>query len=284
MKIFICTNDNQSIGAQVSKQSIINRSIFKESDITIIDESDFPELRKFFSLPYKRKGKMIDHENNDMQSFTLLRFLVPQLMNYKGRALVIDPDIFLIRQGLEELQDFPMEDYPIYARKGHANGVWGSSVMLLNCAQLHHWKLINFIEQMHDGTLDYDDLINLKTEEKKIAVLENKWNEFDAITKNTILLHTTEKITQPWRAGLELNSLITPLFYIFPRAPIYKLFGKNLTIGREHPQQAVTSFFMKELADCLNNGSIVRHEIDQAIEKNFIRKDIYLELEKHQTV
>ena len=41
---------------------------------------------------------------------------------------------------------------------------------------------------------------------------------------------------------------------------------------------------MKELADCLNNGSIVRHEIDQAIEKNFIRKDIYLELEKHQTV
>ena len=68
MKIFICTNDNQSIGAQVSKQSIINRSIFKESDITIINESDFPELKKFFSLPYKRKRKMIDHEKNDMQS------------------------------------------------------------------------------------------------------------------------------------------------------------------------------------------------------------------------
>ena len=80
------------------------------------------------------------------------------------------------------------------------------------------------------------------------------------------------------------RSLLNSLWWKFSRTNVYKLFGKNLTIGREHPQQAVTSFFMKELADCLNNGAIVRHEIDQAIEKNFIRKDIYLELEKHQTV
>ena len=62
MKIFICTNDNQSIGAKVSKQSILNRSSFQYSDIEIINESEFPELKRFFSLPYKRKGKMIEHE------------------------------------------------------------------------------------------------------------------------------------------------------------------------------------------------------------------------------
>ena len=87
--------------------------------------------------------------------------------------------------------------------------------MLLNCLKLSHWKLTNFIEQMHSGKLDYDDLINLKLEDGKIGELESKWNEFDIIKENTILLHTTEKITQPWRTGLELNSLITPLFYIF---------------------------------------------------------------------
>jgi len=282
MKIFICTNDNQSIGAKVSKQSIINRSSFTAEDITILNESDYPDLKIFFSLPYMRRGKMIDHEKNDMQSFTLLRFMIPQLMSYTGRALVIDPDIFLVRDGLESLRDFPMVDCPIYARKGLTKGSWGSSVMLLNCQQLQHWKLSKFIEQMHEGLLDYDSLINLKTEEKKIAVLENQWNEYDVIKENTILLHTTEKITQPWRVGLKLNAAIKPLFSIFPRAPIYRLFGKNLTIGRQHPQKAVTSFFMKELAHCLNNGAILRHEIDQAIEKNFIRKDIYLELEKHQ--
>jgi len=282
MKIFICTNDNQSIGAKVSKQSIIKRSSFTSEDITILNESDCHEIKNFFSLPYMRRGKMIDHKKNDMQSFTLLRFMIPELMGYSGRALVIDPDIFLVRNGLESLRDFPMEDCSIYARKGLKKGSWGSSVMLLNCQQLQHWKLSNFIEQMHEGLLDYDSLINLKTEERKIAVLENQWNEYDAIKENTILLHTTEKITQPWRVGLELNSTIKPLLSIFPRAPIYRLFGKNLTIGREHPQKAVTRFFMKELAGCIENGAIVRQEIDQAIEKNFIRKDIFLELENYQ--
>ena len=282
MKIFICTNDNQSIGAKVSKQSIISRSSFAAADITILNESDCPDLKKFFSLPYMRRGKMIDHEKNDMQSFTLLRFMIPQLMGYAGRALVIDPDIFLVRNGLENLRNFPMEDCSIYARKGQKKGSWGSSVMLLNCKELQHWKISNFIDQMHKGLLDYNNLINLKNEEKKIAVLENQWNEYDAIKENTILLHTTGKITQPWRVGLKLNSTIKPLFRIFPRAPIYKLFGKNLTIGREHPQKAVSRFFMKELASCLDDGVISRYEIDYAIEKNFLRRDIYLELEKLQ--
>ena len=177
MKIFICTNDNQSIGAKVSKQSIIKRSSFTSEDITILNESDCHEIKKFFSLPYMRRGKMVDHKKNDMQSFTLLRFMIPELMSYSGRALVIDPDIFLVRNGLESLMDFPMEDFSIYARKGKKKGSWGSSVMLLNCQQLQHWKLSNFIERMHSGLLDYDDLINLKIEDKKIAVLRNKWND-----------------------------------------------------------------------------------------------------------
>lgn len=282
MKIFICTNDNQSIGAKVSKQSILNRSSFQHSDIEIINESEFPELKRFFSLPYKRKGKMIEHEKNDMQSFTLLRFIIPQLMNYHGRALVIDPDIFLVRDGLEQLLDFSMDNYSIYARKGSSKGSWGSSVMLLNCSKLDHWNLSDFIDLLHAGALDYDDLINLKSEERKIGILETKWNEFDAIKENTILLHTTEKITQPWRVGLELNSLITPLFHIIPRAPIYKLFGKNLTIGRDHPHKSVTRFFFKELSNCLAEGVIERHEIDHAIDSNFLRSDIYDELKKFQ--
>jgi len=283
MKIFICTNDNQSIGAKVSKQSIINRSSFTAEDITILNESDYPDLKKFFSSSYMRRGRMTEHEKNDMQSFTLLRFMIPQLMDYTGRALVIDPDIFLVRDGLESLRDFPMEDFPIYARKGLTKGSWGSSVMLLNCQQLQHWKLSNFVTQMHEGLLDYDNLINLKIEQKNITFLENKWNEYDAIKKDTILLHTTEKITQPWRVGLKLNSAIKPLFGIFPRAPIYRLFGKNLTIGREHPEKIVTSFFMKELANCLKNRIIGSGEIDRSIENNFLRSDIYQELEKYQS-
>ena len=32
----------------------------------------------------------------DLQSFTPLRFMPPQLMGYEGRAIVIDPDVFAV--------------------------------------------------------------------------------------------------------------------------------------------------------------------------------------------
>jgi hypothetical protein len=37
---------------------------------------------------------------------------------------------------------------------------------------------------------------------------------------------------------------------------------------------------MKELSNCLVDGVITNYEIDQAVENNFLRPDIYLELEK----
>ena len=275
MKIFICTNTNQFIGAKVAKQSIINRSNFSDNDITILCESDYPELQNFFSLPYKRSGRFILHEKNDMQSFTLLRFKIPELMKFQGTALVIDPDIFLVNHGLEELVSYAMDECSIYARPGLKKGVWASSVMLLNCKDLHHWHLGDLINAMHQGFLDYDDLISLKQETRIIFPLASKWNEFDVLKSNTVLLHTTEKITQPWRTGLPLNSRIPPLFYFIPRAPVYKIFGKNLTIGREHPDQAVTNFFMGELSACIKEGIITDKDMQNAIAHNFLRKDIW---------
>ena len=37
-----------------------------------------------------------------MQSFTL-RFAIPELMSFDGQALVIDPDIFLIKDAIGEV-------------------------------------------------------------------------------------------------------------------------------------------------------------------------------------
>ena len=81
--------------------------------------------------------------------------------------------------------------------------------MLLSCENLKHWSLESFIEELHQGQIDYDDLINLRLEHS-VAPLQTKWNEFDDIKPETLLLHTTEKLTQPWRAGLKLNSSIPP--------------------------------------------------------------------------
>jgi hypothetical protein len=94
------------------------------------------------------------------------------------------------------------------------------------------------------------------------------------------LLHTTEKLTQPWRAGLRLNSSIPPLFKFIPRAPIYKIFGKDLTTGREHPSPEVTQFFFKELSQCIADNIISNDEIDLGIKKKFLRQDLREKLKK----
>lgn len=68
--------------------------------------------------PYLRWGKMVEFNKNDMQSFTLLRFHIPFLMGFHGKALVIDPDIFQVQEGIEGLINFDFERHSIYARKG----------------------------------------------------------------------------------------------------------------------------------------------------------------------
>lgn len=275
MKIFICTNDNQLIGAKVAKYSIIKRSSFKEKDITILNEKEVPEMQPFFSKPYLRNKKMCIFDKNDMQSFTLLRFHIPKVMGYEGSALVIDPDIFLVREGLNQAKEFFLSsDAHICARRGLQKNSWASSVMFISCNKLKHWSVEEMIYQMQQGKLDYDNLINLRDGKLLIHQLDSKWNEFDEIKHNTILLHTTEKITQPWRTKLKLNSSIPPIFKIFPRAPIYKLFGKDLTIGREHPSQGVSNFFFNELSECVKNGYISHEFIQSSVEKNYLRSDI----------
>ena len=45
---------------------------------------------------YLRDGEKRRWLNNDLQSFTPLRFMPPELMGYKGRAVVIDPDVLRV--------------------------------------------------------------------------------------------------------------------------------------------------------------------------------------------
>jgi len=281
MKIFICTNKNQLIGAKVAKNSIIRKSHFEDHDVEILDESDCHDIKSMYSKSYLREGKEMVFDENDMQSFTLMRFLIPEKMNFKGKALVVDPDIFLVRPFLEDLQKINLDNVSICCRKGLQKKSWGSSVMLLNCEKLKHWSLKNFIKALQAREYDYSDLINLRLEDGNIMELEPKWNDFDNLDENTVLLHLTEKLTQPWRAGLKLNSFIPPIFKFFPRAPLYRLIGRNLRLGIEHPDSHITDLFFNELSICIKENIINKEDIYQGIRDNYIRKDIFIKLEQY---
>ena len=95
--VFIHTNHRQMIGALVSQYSIRRHSAHAEAfDVRIIHTDDHAFLRAREGQDYLRGGRRRQWLMDDLQSFTPLRFLPPELMGYAGRAIVIDPDVFAV--------------------------------------------------------------------------------------------------------------------------------------------------------------------------------------------
>src|SRR6185312_9415320 len=132
---------------------------------------------------FLRNGAKRPWTNDDLQSFTPLRFMPPELMNYQGRALVIDPDVFAAGD-VNELLDRDMDGKAILARPrpGHNDdpNYIATSVMLLDCARLRHWNLRQNFEELFAFTRDYENWITLADEPREtIGMLEPVWNDFD---------------------------------------------------------------------------------------------------------
>src|SRR6476620_10489786 len=202
--IFIQTNNKQSIGAIVSAYSMKRSPHADKFDVTIMHKENYPWFAKRDGQTYKRHGVDRVWHENDLQTFTLTRFLPPQLMGYQGRALVVDPDVFAV-QDVWELLTRDMQGKAIMCRGSKfKNGAWASSVMLLDCAKLKHWDVEKSFNELFEGKRDYHSWISLLMEDQStIGAFENEWNDFDKLTPNTKMIHNTRRRTQPWKTGLK---------------------------------------------------------------------------------
>ena len=105
------------------------------------------------------------------------------------------------------------------------------------------------------------------------------WNDYDRIDSNTTFLHTTQRVTQPWRKGLAIDTYlkpIKPILGFIPRRKVHRILKKPLSdmyIG--HPDKEVNKFFFSELSAAINQGFISVDEIRAEIRKENIRKDIF---------
>ena len=109
----------------------------------ILHTDDHPFLRAKEGKEFLRDGEKRVWRMNDLQSFTPLRFMPPEAMGYQGRAIVIDPDVFAVGD-IWELLSRDMQGKAILCRprsgtKG-AEGGLATSVMLLDCSKLQHWR------------------------------------------------------------------------------------------------------------------------------------------------
>jgi hypothetical protein len=284
--VFIHTNHKQIVGALVAEYALRRNSNNNDKfDVRIIRHEDYPFFREHEGRLYLRDGVKRPWFNDDLQSFTPLRFMPPEFMGYQGRAVVIDPDIFAVGD-VWELLSRDMHGKAIMCRrragpKGAVDRCLASSVMLLDNEKLTHWNVADTFERMFTFEQDYQPWICLKDEPREtIGLLENVWNDFDKLDGETRMIHNTRRRTQPWKAGLPIDWRPAEKFRLFPplgwlmRARRH-LFGEYALLGhyKPHPDPNQERFFFGLLKECLEKGVVSEAMIREQMRQNHVRHD-----------
>jgi hypothetical protein len=272
--VVIHTNDKQMLGALVSAHSFRRNSQDPGAfDVRILSASEYPELQKS-GRTILRGGHERAWDPDDLQSFTPLRFAIPDLADHQGLALVTDPDVFAVGDASE-----------LFARDLDGKAIWcrprpgydkitdplATSVMLLDCGRLPHWRFGEQLEALWAHRIDYLDWINLKLENlDTIGLLEPEWNDFDHLTPSTKLLHNTKRRTQPWKTGLPIDFTFRERGLLNFALPIVRKLAPNYT---RHPDRRQEAYFYALLAEGLDTGSIDREVIEREVRLGHVRPD-----------
>jgi hypothetical protein len=284
--VFVHTNDKQLLGALVSMHSMRRHSKSPERfEVRILNTRDHPFMSGRDGQPYLRNGGTRVWRDDDLQSFTPLRFHAPAAAGYAGRALVVDPDVFAVGDVWELLsRDMQGKALLCRVRPGTARrkAYFASSVMLLDCARLTHWRCPEDFAALFARARDYDAWMNLELENAaSIGLFEDCWNDFDRLAADTKLLHNTKRLTQPWKTGLPID--YTPADHARPRL-IGRWFGRARTtltgapvLGRyrRHPDAAQERFFFGLLRECVEQGLVTREFLREEIRRQHVRADAF---------
>lgn len=267
--IFIQANSKQLLGAKIAKFAMETRGKAREHGIpvTIMNVEEHLTYMKYVGMTYRRGNETRVHNPDDLQFFTLSRFMPPELMGYDGLAVVIDPDIFALSD-INALFKTDLQGAAIGACP--KKDAWDTSVMLLDCSKLTHWSIEQLLEGLRNGTEDYRDWMQLRKE--SVVPLARIWNSLDELTEHTIMLHTTDRLTQPWKTGLPIDftpGTIPKLFGILPRFWI-----TQPTHYQKHPNPAIEKIFISIAKEALDSGAVHQEEIHQAIESGDVRNDM----------
>lgn len=285
--VFIHTNERQWLGALVAEYSFRRNSTHADKfDVKFIHTRDYAFLKDREGQSFLRGGTQRVWHMEDLQSFTPLRFMPPKLMNWQGRAVVTDPDVFAVGDVYELLQ-MDMKGAAVMGRhrsdKDDKRAQVATSVMLLDCARLRHWDVEKEFGELFLAKKDYKDWMVLGYEDPaNIGYLPDCWNDFDHLDANTRLLHNTKRRTQPWKTGLPVDYTPAdkfkdkPLLASFNRLRA-KVFGEYGMLGRyrEHPDRRQEQFFFGLLKECLEAGHVSEALVREEIRRNHVRHDAF---------
>ncbi len=269
--VFIQANDRQMLGAKIAAYSYKRNSGAPDSfDVRIMDVRDFPRLLQP-GQSLLRNEFIREWDPDDLQSFTPLRFAPPSLMGFEGRAIVTDPDCFGVGD-VADLFNRDMTGKAIWAvaRPGHNDDpdYIATSVMLLDCAKLKHWAFDQLLDDLFARKFDYIPWVELKLEDRStIGLLEREWNDFDKLTPNTKILHTTKRRTQPWKTGLPVDYTLREQG---PWDVLRRMWRRRY---EQHPDRNQEAFIYSLLAEMVDKGTVTKDELVGEMVANHVRHD-----------
>ena len=272
MKIFICTNKFQKLAAKVAAYSF-SKLGYREIEILELEKNEF--LKSKLNLTYLRNGKLTKFVD-DLQSFTLLRFL-PFTINNTKKCLIIDPDVFALQDPKNRINKiFDEENFQIACTKIGNN--FRSEVMFLKNTNTD-WSFEDIINDLFNHKIDYKELINLTSKKyfSNIFTLPIFFNHHDKIENDTIFLHTSKRITQPWKEGLQVDfyNENTTKYYKFKQflKKILNLRYDKSSLSNhyiKHPNIIVSKKVLYLFKESLKSGFIKSDELESAIKSNYI--------------
>jgi lipopolysaccharide biosynthesis glycosyltransferase len=170
--------------------------VFNGTHNSIERNDDKPYLA---SMPLEIKYK-------NVTEFSLYRFLIPEIREYKGKAIFLDSDTVCL-DDIGKLFDSDLNGFDFLAKRNaysaRDSDLWGLSVALIDCAKCK-FDLPAYFKEISEGKYSYSDFSNmspsfLKHHPFNIGELDDNWNVFDRYNKDTKLIHYTNLYTQPWK-------------------------------------------------------------------------------------
>lgn len=184
-------------------------------------------------------------------NFGFVRFNVPHIFNYEGKAIYLDADQIVLTDiaelnntldsqhllGLVEDLVGYFGDKPVPKRKE-------TSVMVLNCDQLQDWDPKTMFDhvvandaELQPGQIHYRDFMWLKWfDQEKIQFIDSAWNHFNILQQDTKIIHFSHVASQPWK----------------------------------QPQHPLTEFWSQWLVKTIESGLLTTKELAEAIKKKHV--------------
>ena len=229
IRIFIGTEPAQWLATEVLK-----RSILKRTDSSVV----FNDL---IGLDLGLRSKMYT-------GFSFYRFAIPEKCGYQGRAIYLDADMVVLGD-IANLYNLEMKNYNALARVRDSQSTF-TSVMLMDCAKLKHWKVKEWVALINAGLTSYQGCMGGTPAGMNFGdfgPLPEVWNHFDHYNETTQLIHYTHVPTQPWKK-------------------------------EGHPFRGA---FLQELKACLEDGTVTEKDVQREIEKKFIYPNILKDMEEY---